>query len=407
MKKLFFLFLAFLYLGEGYAQEQEIQEVIEQHRPTKGGWIPADIKYRLGATHVGGKYCLTNEPFIIEGAKKLQGLGYGILKLWFAAGEGNPKGYVYHSDWKISKRTTLAELARHPYYKACFEMPFKVFALSISEGFPGNRSGDQTAGLKKTEEDIYQLSLYLLRHYRDREVTFIIQNWEGDWLLRGGTGSEAHWEKNGPAADWELRVTRMCEWIRARQRGVNRARTEFPETRCKVYHAVEANRVFDGMNGIPAVVTHVLPEVEVDMVSWSAYDGISEDGIKLYKGISYLKQHIRPTAYMGGNKVVFIGEIGYPENMANRTREGVRRMWDTFMAVFLACDIPYIFHWELYCNELKSDEFDRKQYPSRSADDMRGFWLIRPDGSKSWAQEYLESVLKSAGKRGVKTELKK
>jgi len=24
---------------------------------------------------------------------------------------------------------------------------------------------------------------------------------------------------------------------------------------------------------------------------------------------------------------------------------------------------------------------------------MRGFWLIRPDGSKGWAQEYFEELL--------------
>jgi hypothetical protein len=24
---------------------------------------------------------------------------------------------------------------------------------------------------------------------------------------------------------------------------------------------------------------------------------------------------------------------------------------------------------------------------------LRGFWLIRPDGSKSWAQEYFDEIL--------------
>ena len=394
------LLVAFvLWVGVGMAQEPEIRNTIEKFRPTNGCRIPADIKFRLGATHVGGKYCLTEEPFIIEGAKKLNELGYGIIKLWFANGEGNPKGYMYHSDWKVTRQTTLKELAEHPYYRRCFDMPFSVFALSISDGFPGNSTKDLTVSLAKTEEDIYRLSLYLLQTYRDREITFIIQNWEGDWLLRGGTGPDAHWEINGAPADWKLRVENMCKWVNARQRGVDRARAEVKGGKCKVYHAVEANRVMDGRNGVPSVATHVLPGVEIDMVSWSAYDGVSEDGVKMYEGICFLKQNMRPTAEMNGKKVVFIGEIGYPENMANRTKEEVVRMWDTFMAVYLALDIPYVFHWELYCNELKADEFDRKQYPSRSAADMRGFWLIRPDGSKSWAQEFLESVLKGAGER--------
>ena len=58
--------------------DEQILELINMHRPSKGGEIPSDLKYRLGATHVNGQYHLTDEPFIIEGAKKVQELGYGI-----------------------------------------------------------------------------------------------------------------------------------------------------------------------------------------------------------------------------------------------------------------------------------------------------------------------------------------
>jgi hypothetical protein len=33
-------------------------------------------------------------------------------------------------------------------------------------------------------------------------------------------------------------------------------------------------------------------------------------------------------------------------------------------------------YWQLYCNESRRE-------PVRNNDDVRGFWLLRPDGSRS------------------------
>jgi hypothetical protein len=61
-----------------------------------------------------------------------------------------------------------------------------------------------------------------------------------------------------------------------------------------------------------------------------------------------------------------------------------------------AMDIPWIVHWELYCNEPKDGtKSDRRP---RRADEMRGFWFIRPDGSLSHSGEYFSALLKHAGR---------
>ena len=104
--------------------DQQILSLIEKNRPSKSLTIPADLKNRLGATHMDGQYCFTKEPYIIEGAKKMNELGYGILKLWFAKSNGNAGGYKYNSDWKLTKTMSLKELAEHPYYKQVFLLPF-------------------------------------------------------------------------------------------------------------------------------------------------------------------------------------------------------------------------------------------------------------------------------------------
>jgi len=379
----------------GSLSDQQILEKINKSRPSLGGPIPKNFKNKIGATHMDGQYYFTKEPYIIEGAKKMNELGYGILKLWFSKANGNAGGYKYNSDWKLTRSMSFRELAEHPYYNEVFNMPFKVFALNINEGFGGASTEDQTDRLKRIEGEFYELTKYLITQFKQRDVTFILELWEGDWFMRGGTQPSAHWKKGEVPADASIRVKNMVDWLTARQNGVDRARKEMGKSKCKVYNAAEVNKVYDGMEGIPTITTDVLPKVKVDMVSWSAYDGKSADGLKMYKGIEYIRQHLNPTSYMKGKKVVFIGEIGEPENMNNQTRESIRKFWDVMLGVYIAQNIPYIIHWELYCNENK-DGSPRMQERNKTAEELRGFWLIRPDGSKGWAQEYFEEILSNS-----------
>jgi len=388
--------------------DQQIIEHIDQFRPLQGAIIPDDIKHRLGTTHVSGKYYLTDEPFIIEGCKTVNEMGYGLIKLWFPK---NPdRFYPFNSNWDIKESLSLRELAQHPYYKACFEMPFSTIALMI--GGAGIRTTNETA--RKEENEIYELTKYLLEEYKDREVTFILHNWEGDWLMRGGTGNHARWSRNegqqinavdgnritvSVPNDSLQRADAMVKWFEARQAGVSKAREEVTDSKCKVYHAIEANRVIDSMEGIPGITNYVLPRVETDMVSWSCYDGLDATGLNLYKGIEYIYEHIRPTGYMQGKKVVFLGEIGIPEQRYEGLTEKkpVVDRWDAYVGVCMALNIPYIIHWELYCNEPKNENL-RRVMEKRTTEEMRGFWLIRPDGTKSFAGEYFEKLLQNPGK---------
>ena len=399
MKKIIFLicFIILNNIAEAQDQnnaqlsDQQILTIIQNSRPSKGSIVPKDIRNRLGATHMDGQYCFTKEPFIIEGARKMNELGYGILKLWFTKANGNQGGYKFNSDWKLTKSMSLKELAEHPYYKEVFDMPFKVFALNINDGFGGASAEDQTVTLNRIENEFYELTKYLIKTYKKRKVVFVLEMWEGDWAMRGGTQAGSKWKVDSVPAEAPVSVKNMIDWVRARQKGVDRAREESVRSKCKVYNAVEVNRIYDAMQGIPSMAGSVLPQVKVDMVSWSSYDGISSDGLKMYKGINYIRHQLIPSDYMKGKKVVFIGEIGKPENIQNQTRESIREFWDLMMGVFLAQDIPYIINWELFCNEPKVGP--RTQDRNKTNEELRGFWLIRPDGTKSWAQEYFDEIL--------------
>lgn len=381
--------------------DDEIRLVIEKSSPLNGAKIPEDIKFRLGASHVAGKYYLTSEPFLIEGCKAITNLEMGIVKLWFQ--RTTKTDYLYNSKWDLGDNPTLVDIAKHPYFKTVFDMPFKTFVLSVrGEVNLGKAFTQSYTDYSEEENSMYKLAKYLYDTYRDREIVFIFQNWEGDWLMRGGTGPDAQWTPDSYPADVEKRCQVMIDWFKARQAGVERARDEAGNTKCKIYHAIEVNKVLDCIKGVPGLTKNVLPYVETDMVSWSSYDGMS-DPVDLWRGIDYIKENMKPTGEFPGTPVM-IGEIGIPENQGSvfgiPAQEGVIvkdelvKRWDRAISVFLAQDIPYVIQWEVYCNEAKDGVKDTLV---RTTDQLRGFWLIRPDGTESYCASYLKRLVQNPG----------
>ena len=103
------------------------------------------------------------------------------------------------------------------------------------------------------------------------------------------------WVTTGVPMNWREKADLLSKWLMARQKGVERARAEIKGSKCKVFHAVEVNKVFDAKKGIPTVAAYILPKIKVDMVSWSAYDGIKyghDNGSLMHEGLRYLKKQM-------------------------------------------------------------------------------------------------------------------
>ncbi len=371
----------------------KIEARVKAARPLLGGTIPADLKDKLGITHYDGHYHLTDKPFLIEGAEAINRLGSNVAKFWLHE-EGLP-GYGYNTDasWaKALKTGRLVDVLRHPNYVEALSQPFTTVFL---EAFP--LVGDKKSffagenNFADEEDQFHEVAAHLFKTYADRDITFILQNWEGDWMLRREEGGT--WNKV-PSEEIKRRCDAFIRFLTARQRGVDRARKEAAPSRCKVYHAAEVNRVWDGTKGIPTLTTHVLPHVTLDLVSWSCYDGL-KDPVATWQGIELIRQSMRPSPTFGDD-AVFIGEVGRPETGLTETE--VVEFWDRTMGVFLAMNIPWVVHWELYCNE----PIDAKTKPDRrprQQSEMNGFWFLRPDGTLSHSGKYLTTLLKNAGKK--------
>jgi heme-degrading monooxygenase HmoA len=322
----------------------------------------------LGITHIAGNYAFTDHDFLNEGAIACREIGARCIKVALSLEAGRPPSTVYpfHSSWP--EVSTLAELADTPYFRKLFSRDFDTFIIWV---FRPGRSGSYwrdgfTAEDERAEDDgIAALTRYLLRTYGDTHRTFVLTHWEGDWAIR--TGFHPEEKPTARATDG------MIRWLRARQRGVARARAEFPKSRAHVYHAAEVNLVANAMErGWPSVTTDVLPHVDVDLVSYSAWDS-SEDPEKFRKSIAFIRSHKTRTEPFG-ERGVYIGEFGVPE--AGHAPEEVLRKVRSMIQVAREERCPYAVYWQLYCNE-------PIRTPARANADYRGFWLIRPDGSRS------------------------
>jgi hypothetical protein len=301
----------------------------------------------------------------------------------------HPMGvYPYHSRWP--RVDSLVQGAQTPYFRDLFDKPFTTYILAVTS--LGRDDGYWRAGItdeqKKDEQrQFYELAKYLLTEYRGTGKTFVLQHWEGDWMARGSFRADAE--------PTPLALGSMVEWLNARQAGVDQARAEVGQQGVHVYHATEVNRVVQSMrDGFPGVTNKVLPRTHLDLVSYSAWDSATEhyrDPNVLREALDFIAAHA-PDSPDFGNRNVYIGEFGMPEN--GYALEQIRQAIPNAVRTGLQWGCPYIVYWQLYCNELRDASV---KPPVKSNDAVRGFWLIRPDGTKSWTWDYFYGLFADAG----------
>jgi hypothetical protein len=365
-------------------EDAAIRAKIDAHRPSRMAKLPADFNARVGATHVAGKYHFTNKPFLLEGAERLIEMGTRLGKFWFMPAGGHD--YPFNSTW--TKAKNFVELAKMDYWEQLFALPFKTIILEAHTLDGDSFKQDKPARFyENITQQFADITAHFYKKFRDRDVTIILQHWEGDWLLRG-----AGQKWNPPPDDWQKRCEQMQKWLAARQAGVTKSREENSAgAKCRVVHAAEVNRVVDAWKQIPTMTTHVLPSVELDMVSYSYYDAMGSP-VTLWKAIEEIRKHARTTGPFGA-RAVYLGEVGIPE-MEQRDR--IRERWDEFLGVTLAMNVPYLVHWELYCNELNPKLTPAPKPPVKNNSDVRGFFLVRPDGTLSESGKYLTELWRRA-----------
>jgi len=340
----------------------------------------------IGVTHVAGKYHLTDKDYLNEGADQILTLGSRVIKIWFyGKRHEHPESmYSYNANW--AKVESLIEGAQLPYFKVLFNKPFSTYVLVVTSlGRPDDywRNGITGENQKDEEKQFYELTKYLLTVYRGTGKTFVLQHWEGDWMVR---------DKIDPKVDpTQEALDNMILWLNARQAGVTKARTEIGCDGVYVYHAAEVNRVVTSMDeGRPNMVNKVLPFTHLDLVSYSAWDSAVEEWENqdvFRRALEFIAEKM-PDSEAFGDKNVYLGEFGWPENLYGG--DNIEGVLSQAVNTALNFGCPYIIYWQLYCNELVDI---KTPLPVKDNQDMKGFWLLRPDGSKSQAWHYFNGLL--------------
>jgi hypothetical protein len=349
--------------------------------------VQKELRDIIGVTHVDGKYYLTNKDFLNEGADQILALGSRVIKVWF---HDPQRSYAFNSQWP--QMSSLVEMAQSPYFRQLFDKPFTTYILmcfSMGHDDPYWRKGLTREQKLDEQRQFYELSKHLLTAYKGTGKTFVLQHWEGDWLIRGNYDRNADPQPEAIAG--------MIDWLNARQAGVDQAREEVGTGGVRVFHAAEVNRVVASMReNKPNVVNTVLPYTKLDLVSYSAWDAATEhfeDPVFFREALDFIAAHA-PDSSAFGDKNVYVGEFGMPANQFSA--EQIQKAIPATVETALGWGCPYIIYWQLYCNELQdANSGSSAGPPVKSNDAVRGFWLIRPDGSKAWTWEYFHTLLTS------------
>jgi hypothetical protein len=346
------------------------------------------FNFVLGTQAIGGRYQFTGETRLVESARLIRALGSHAMKFTLS-----PEGAFGRESGNIPERPpgirTLADLAAdEPSHRAVLDMPFGPCFLWA---YPFT-SRTQAAQFRPEDREaqyaeMKALAAHLLRTYRGTGKQFFLGHWEGDWHLRPG------YDPKQPIP--EGAVERFVDWLRVRQRAIDDAKRETPHHDVAVWHVTEVNLVAPFVeNGGPCLTNLVLPEVDVDYVSYSCYDAIQGDiRAGLFRALDHIEAKLRPKPGIPGKRV-FIGEYGFPARIHGPETQNRKALETMIAAMEWGC--PFVLYWQLHCNEVHDGR-------------PGGFWLIDDRNEKQpvwhtheryyrWARQFVRGVRERTGK---------
>lgn len=344
-----------------------------------------EFNYILGTQTVGAKYKFTDETNLVETAKAIREMGSNLLKFSMA-----PRYWWENYDIpKDESITSLTKLAQEKSMKEVLDMDFKYYQIWVYEF---SQYTTEPPGMKKDEnqikfiggmsddhaqasyKEVYELACYLLKTYNKSGKVFMLGNWEGDWHLR--------WDYDRTKPADSATIEGMTRWFTVRQQAIDDAKRDIPHENVEMYHYIEMNLSDVAVKGESCVTNSILPFINPDYVSFSAYTATNPPATEaemdkmLTEHLNYIESKIQPKPGIEGKRL-FIGEYGWPElglyanEPATRTPEEINERAKWVIKTGLKWGSPFILWWEMYNNELTKDGKNR------------GFWLINENGTKT------------------------
>jgi hypothetical protein len=327
----------------------------------------AVFNVRVGTQTFGPKYTFSDtETTLVETARRIHEMGSDIIK------------FALKPETEIGRRSihSLAETAeKDTACRSVLDMPFRfyqmwVYPLSVEKKEIKWRDGLDAGEAAIEYREIYDLTRHLLTQYNGSRKSFYLGHWEGDWTLLG------HYEAEKDPTDQAIKG--FTDYLKNRQQAVDDARRDTPHEEVDVRHYTEVNLVTKAVKGGRSLTNNVLPNVKVDLVSYSSYDGLGRPfPDKLLQNLDYVTSMARTKGPLQKN--IFLGEYGYPIAGGKRTPEKQAEETAELIKAAGGWGCPFILYWEMYDNE--------------SGDERKGFWLINQRNEKQPSYAVHESFL--------------
>jgi len=324
----------------------------------------------LGTHAISGSYQFTSDNLLVEQAKKIREMGSNILKI--TLGKNSPDIYGINEVVKSTK--TLALFTNNVPYKTVCNMDFKYIFFWVHTLTNVDWKNDMGAANEKIiYDEMYEFASHILKTYDNSGKTFFIGNWEGDWLLIPNYDRTVT-----PSPTF---IANMTKWFQVRQRAIDDAKKASTAKNVALYHYIEANLVLKAMNGEPAVASSVLPNVDVDLVSYSSYEAIkdktyAQKKIDLDNIFKYLEAQLKPRSEIPFSRRVFIGEYGYQANASKP--ETIQKQFDEtkeVMKIAFELNLPFALHWQMYNNEYENGISKQMSLINESGAKTRQYFL--------------------------------
>lgn len=324
---------------------------------------------KIGIAHVAPAYNQGASVFT-DGVDAIAAFGADTIKLW-CSGNYNGAEYPTRPDYTGqvwgSVPTTLSQLVQTtPYAYALAHAGINRYFLgtwTFANGIfdPWLASIPQSV-LTAEYTEIFNLCVTLLTTTSNKD--FIIQTAESDWVvINSGLGTAFD-----PSNVIDKRVINSAvAFYGARVRAVRDARASVVGATSRVFSCIEVNRVLDGGRRIHR---DVLPRLDVDMVSWTSYEGIDDWTLpgatqasveaaiesKTIAVVEAIRHEMEKVKGPAARKIpIVVGEVGWPENHAlfDATFD-VGAFLQTMLDTATALDLEGVNFWQLWDNETYS-----------------------------------------------------
>ena len=362
------------------------------------------LNEKIGVTNWGSAYMPDlndDETSLIKGMEYIKELGSKVIKVAC----GNPSTQ-YRLDNFSNNYSSSVDVFRESHFKVLFDSKwFITYFISV----PERNQIIFSDGVSKEEREyvtseFYKMTKYLLETYQGTGKIFILQNWETDNYIASSFDGENDL----------IIARRYADYFNARQDGINKARDEFDMTKNKkvaVYGAIEINKL--SSYDKPKAVDTIVPYTYADLYCYSSYEtkdkGAVKDASDINKKLNELIDYYESKlpdiknypgkVYIEGSRIA-ITEFGYPDKADNYNGEWQKMVVEGHLMTIQEKNIQYGVYWQLCDNEVVGDAktnikglkyLSLRNYKFNSGD-LNGFYLIRPDGVKTYTYNYLKQV---------------